>query len=223
MKECDKSRFVSALVETADLYGYSLSIFAQKLWWDAMQPYDIETFLDALYRHIKNPDTGQFMPKPADVVRMLNGTSSDAALVAWAKVDKAVRHIGMFSSVVFDDPLIHRVLSDMGGWCSLATKTEDEWPFVGKEFENRYRGYSMRNEKPEYPAKMIGMFEAENSRNGFKSDPPILVGDTRRALAVMNGGTDKPILGFRPFDAELAREAEKLVDNAIRRIEGRQA
>lgn len=35
-------------------------------------------------------------------------------MVAWNKVDKAVRQVGAWTSVMFDDALIHRVISDMG-------------------------------------------------------------------------------------------------------------
>jgi len=77
-------------------------------------------------RHLMNPDTGQFLPKPADIVRMLGGRTLDRALMAWAKVDKAVRQIGTYESVVFDDALIHRVLHEMGGWVGMGQKTENE-------------------------------------------------------------------------------------------------
>lgn len=110
-----------------------------------MKPFDLAAVKDALNRHCVNPDNGQFMPKPADVVKLLQGSSQDGALVAWAKVDRAVRQVGTYSTVVFDDPIIHRVVQDMGGWVALGDKREKEWPFVAKEFENRYRGYPMRS------------------------------------------------------------------------------
>jgi hypothetical protein len=35
------------------------------------------------------------------------------------------------------------VISDMGGWVLLGSKGDGDWPFIAKEFENRYRGYRM--------------------------------------------------------------------------------
>jgi len=84
------------------------------------------------------------MPKVADVIKMLQGSTQDSALTAWAKVDKAVRSIGTQMSVAFDDPLIHKVIQDMGGWLGLGQRQEAEWPFVAKEFETRYRGFKAR-------------------------------------------------------------------------------
>lgn len=196
MDEQDKPAFAELLRGVSDFYGRDLSAFALGVWWEAMRPFEFAAVRMAMSRHVMNPDTGQFMPKPADVVRMLGGTTQDGALRAWAKVDRAVRVVGTWASVAFDDALIHRVLHDMGGWVGLSTKTEDEWPFVAREFENRYRGYAMRGERPDYPAVLIGMAEADCARRGFPADPPRLVGDAEAARRVMQGGTDKPLIGF---------------------------
>jgi hypothetical protein len=137
---------------------------------------------------------------------MLQGSTQDSALVAWAKVDRAVRSCGTYNSVVFDDPVIHRVIVDMGGWVLVGGKDEKEWPFVGKEFENRYRGYRMRSETPEYLPVLIGIAEAQNNRMGQKSQPPVLIGNAEQAKRVMLGGADKPLLAFTRMSANDAAE-----------------
>jgi hypothetical protein len=172
-----------------------------------MKPYDYRAVADALNRHCVNPDSGQFAPKPADVVKMLQGSTQDSALVAWAKVDRAVRSCGTYNSVVFDDPIIHRVIMDMGGWVQVGGKDEKEWPFVAKEFETRYRGYKMRNETPEYQRVLTGIAESQNNRVGHKSNPPVLIGHAEQAKRVMLGGSDNPQLTFTragSLDAMLA-------------------
>lgn len=184
-----------------DFYAKDLSEFAMSVWWESMRQYDLPAVQQAMNRHVMNPDAGQFMPKPADVVRMLGGTTADAALRAWAKVDRAVRQVGPYASVAFDDALIHRVLHDMGGWVGLGQKSEDEWPFVAREFETRYRGYAMRNERPEYPPVLIGLAEAENGTRGMRSEPPRLIGDAEKARIVLSGGTTRPLIGFTIGDA----------------------
>lgn len=176
-----------------------LSAGLKMLYWQGLIEYDLSAIKESLGRHLKNPDNGQFMPKIADVVRMLQGTSQDSALIAWAKVDKAVRSVGTGQSVVFDDALIHRVLQEMGGWLSLGTKQNDEWPFVAKEFENRYRGYKQRNEKFEYTAKMLGLYDHQNASHGFKESTPILIGNPEKANNVLMHGTNKQLIGFTPL------------------------
>lgn len=192
--------FSGILEVIAEQYGKKLSQNVVALYWQALQDYDLAAVKDALGRHLRNTDTGQFMPKVADIIRMMQGSSMDSALSAWSKVDRALRQVGPYESVVFDDPIIHRVLHDMGGWLSLGTKTEDEWPFVAKEFENRYRGFKSRNERVEYPSKLTGIFEANNSSEGHKIAAPILIGDATKAHEVLAlGSQGGKMLGVSRF------------------------
>lgn len=196
MNVAEFEQFQEGVAGVYAFYGKEVSGFAMDVWWNAMGPYDLAAVRDAFNRHLMNPDSGQFLPKPADIVKMLGGRTEDRALVAWAKVDKAVRSVGNYSSVVFDDPLIHRCIAEMGGWIGLGQKTEDEWPFVGKEFQTRYRGYAMRGDAVrDYQPILIGISEAYNQQKGFKIDPPRLVGNMEKAKQVMLGGSDAPAIG----------------------------
>jgi hypothetical protein len=214
MTQDDYEEFAGMVGAITELYGRAASEFAITIWWGALRQYDLTAVRQAFDRHVRNPDTGQFAPKPADLIRMMGGTTQDSALVAWSKVDRALRVVGPYRSVVFDDPLIHRVLVEMGGWVSLGGKMEQEWPFVGKEFENRYRGYRMRNERPDYTPVLVGMSEAQNQRAGFGVEPPMMIGDQKLAALVMAGGTSQQIIAMAPAGT-LAAPA--------RRIQGRAA
>lgn len=196
MQQDDFDSFSEMLQAVAEYCGKPLSAGVIAIYWQGLRDLDLQALRHALNAHVQNPDSGQWMPKIADIRRMLGGTTQDAALVAWAKVDQAVRKVGSYADVVFDDPLVHRVLHDMGGWIALGTKTEDEWPFVAKEFENRYRGFRMRGERPEYPPVMIGIAGAHNRKGNHALQAPILIGDQTAARAVMAGGVDKPLIGF---------------------------
>lgn len=204
MHNDDQSVFCKGLAGVYDFYGKQVSVFAMDVWWQALKLFDSQAVKDAFNRHLVNPDTGQFLPKPADIVRMLRGTTQDSALIAWAKVDKAVRHVGPWSDVAFDDALIHRVLHDMGGWISLGTKAEKEWPFIAREFENRYRGYKMRSEIPAYPPILVGLANAHNEKEGFKIQAPMLIGTVEKALTVIKNGADIPLLNIQKMDMSIA-------------------
>lgn len=206
----DVTRFSALISDVYAFYRQDSSTFAVKVWWQAMQPFDFAAVADALNRHCVNPDSGQFMPKPADVVKMLQGSTQDAALVAWAKVDRAVRTVGTYRSVVFDDALIHRVLTEMGGWIEVGRKTEEEWPFTRNEFVNRYRGYRMRSEIPDYPPHLIGMSEAQNSKAGFHTEGPLMLGNPDIAAEVARLGSRAPLLQVTRPEAQtfLLRSAD---------------
>lgn len=192
-------KFHDGIVGVMDFYGKSVSSFALDVWWTALKGFDLPAIVDAFNRHFANPEAGQYPPKPADIIRMLKGTTLDAALTAWAKVDQAVRRVGTYQDVVFDDSIIHRVIQDMGGWIALGTKSEDEWPFVAKEFENRYRGFKSRSERPEYPPILMGIANAHNCQQGFRLNEPMLIGNEALARQVLQCGSDKPMVGFKRF------------------------
>jgi hypothetical protein len=148
-------------------YRQDFSEFAGRVWTEAMKPYDFKAVADAMNRHLMNPDSGQFMPKPADIVKMLQGSTQDSALVAWTTLDRKVRHVGPYASVTFDDPILANVVRDMGGWVHLCNKTDDEWPFVRNEFVNRYRGYKVRGDVPALTPRLIGIAEHNNVIEGY--------------------------------------------------------
>lgn len=213
MTDHDVVPFTTLVSDLHSFYSKDFSAFAGRVWFQALKQYDLTAISEAFSRHCVNPDSGQFMPKPADVVKMLGGTTQDSALVAWTKVDKAVRGVGTGRSVVFDDPLIHRVLHDIGGWVKLGSKEEKDWDFVRNEFVTRYRGYKMRSEVPEYAPVMVGTYEHENRKNGFPVDAPMLIGDAKVAALVLKRGTDAPQIGFTSAAVLQKAEPKRLGNN----------
>lgn len=205
MKQSEFDDFVDVMQLVSEQYGKKPSDGLISLYWQGLKGYEFNAVREAIGKHLSNTDTGMFMPKIADIIRMMQGTSLDSALGAWAKVDRAIRQIGQYETVVFDDAIIHKVLHDMGGWLSLGTKTEDEWPFVAKEFENRYRGFKSRNERIEYPAKLIGISEAHNVQEGRKVAQPMLIGDASKAQEVLQlGSSGGSLLGITRMNASNA-------------------
>lgn len=212
MIDQDRTAFFELIAEVYAFYGKDFSVFSGNVWWSAMEAYDFAAVSEALSRHAANPDNGQFMPKPADVIRMLEGSTQDSALAAWAKVDAAVRVVGPHRSVCFDDAVIHRVVYEMGGWVLIGGKDDKEWPFVRNEFVTRYRGYRGRRQLPDYPPVMIGIAEASNSKEGFATDEPMLLGQPQAAQRVRLGGSATPLLGIQRADLAAGAATLQLVD-----------
>lgn len=205
MKPTDIEEFTNLLAGVHEFYGKKMSVFSTDVWIQTMQGYDLAAIRDALGRHAMNPDSGQFMPKPADVVRMIDGGTTDSALVAWSKFDKALRSVGPYMSVAFDDPIIHRVIEDMGGWTSFTMKTEEEWPFISNDFVKRYRGYSGRRITVECKPKMLGMIDADRESKGLNHDPKFLrlIGNKKKAVEVMRLGVSVPSIEISTENIDL--------------------
>ena len=199
----DRMDFSTVMYPFGKLYDLALEdskMFG--LWWDALKEYDIEEVVKAVQKFIKSPDFGNYKPKPADIIKMIEGTSSDRSLLAWSKVEKAIRRVGSYQTVSFDDPIIHRVIEDMGGWVAMCGSQENELPFVSKEFCTRYRGFSVMQEIPQHPTRLFGIIDCDNSANGYRElSRPVFIGDQQKAAKVLEGG-------MQPNDSLLLIEGE---------------
>lgn len=203
MQSSELGQFKTALQKVFVLYDKQLNAILLDVWWDALQPYTLAEVTRALTVHVRNPDTGQYLPKPADVIKALRGNSANTAQSAWTKVDGAVRKVGPHKSVAFDDPIIHRVIQDMGGWIKINKITNEELPFVQREFESRYRGFSVAGDIPEYPRTLTGIAEDHNKREAVRigadlQEKTVLIGDASKAELVIHGGSDSPNVAITP-------------------------
>ena len=193
MEQNQHEEFKAALAAVHDFYGKSVSPFAANIWWDTCRRYSLEDVTRAFSAHCQDPDRGQWMPKPADIKRLLEGGSGDQSLRAWSRVDKAVREVGPYQTLVFDDHRIHAVIDDMGGWIRLCDcPSEEEFVFLMHEFRKRYQGYVMRQPSA-WPGKLIGRTEAECRRMGREDaiPEPMLLGDPQRAVLVMERAKER--------------------------------
>lgn len=185
----DKPAFAAMFNALGELYAREVSPALLRIYWTSLDRFTIDEVRDALNRHVANTEAGQFFPKPADILRMIEGTSTDVALRAWTQVDRAVRTVGPYASVAFDDPITHRVIADMGGWPKLCTRGDDrEWPHVEREFCTRYRGFAARHDTPEHPPTLTGITEHENTARGLPHREPLrLLGNQERAARIAAG------------------------------------
>jgi len=188
MIDNDKREFAEIWGAAWAMYGKSVSPQLLSIAFEALRAYSIEEVRIGLTRHIQSPDTGQFFPKPADIIKHIDGNSKSKALIAWHKVDKAIRQIGAWTSVMFDDALIHKVISDMGGWCELCKVDDKEYPFRQKDFLTRYQSYLLRNDVGDYPRLLTGIADQQNHQKGFAMQRPIAVGETKEASQVYAKG-----------------------------------
>jgi len=185
-----KTRFAQLFTILADYYKSEVSRAMLLVYWEGLRQYDYEAIEKAAWAHTQSPDeAGRWMPKISDLTKVLQGRTVDQASIAWAKVDRAIRTVGTWQDVAFDDPLIHRVIQDIGGWIKLGQQDEKEWPFIEKRFVTAYQGYRMKSDMPDYPDRLIGMANAHNGVEGQNKQPVRLIGDAEKAKAVLLAGS----------------------------------
>ncbi|MCW7556465.1 DUF6475 domain-containing protein [Endozoicomonas gorgoniicola] len=183
--------FTSLMTGIAEYYGNELSPSGIKVYMLGLQRFELPDLKRACSLHMQSPDKGQFMPKVADLIRIIEGDTGSQAGQAWVKADKALRIQGPYRDVCFDDPIIHRVIDDMGGWIHFCTRAdENEYPFQQKEFERRYQGYAVRPLQ-DYPKLLVGMATHQNGVKGHsRRELPALIGDVDAAMRVYQGGVN---------------------------------
>jgi hypothetical protein len=160
----------------------------------------------AINAHIRDAERGVFPPKVADIVRSLQGTSTDRAALAWSKVYGAMGSVGAYQDVVFDDPAIHAAIVDCGGWTKICRGELAELSYLQHRFCQSHKTYTERGEF-EYPKQLSGdrSPDAEYLKYGRPIPRPALVGNPERAKQVMQmGGTGGPAITFRSIQDAIA-------------------
>jgi hypothetical protein len=212
MQEHDLGQFAGLLAELSELYGKCISSGLTEIYWKALQMFEWIDVKAAFEAHARNPDCGQFFPKPADIVRFIEGNGETRALKAWSIVEEAMRRVGIYQSVIFDDCLIHAVIEEMGGWAKLCSMTVEDLPFRAREFQKRYMAFVIK--KPlRYPSTLYGLSALENTKNGYPVELPLLIGNIEKAEQVMLSGNEAA-LNVQPL-----KTIQNVLEQTIKQLE----
>lgn len=203
MRDFEKSNFAGLLTDVMAYYGKDTSPFMLDLWWDACKDFTFEQIAKALNSHAKDPERGVYAPKVADLVRVLSGTHTDRALLAWGKVMDAIGAVGAYQDVCFDDPAIHASISDCGGWMKVCRSDMAELSYLQHRFCQSHKAYVGRGEF-DYPRVLNGdrSQDSEYLKRGLPVPKPVLIGDSEKAKRVYQlGGTGSTKISFNHFEA----------------------
>lgn len=185
----DLPEFKECLELVMSFYGKEVTPAVMGVWRSICQPFTIEQIKKAFNTHVANPENGQFAPKPADIVRILQGTKTDKSVEAWAKVMEAIQRAGSYRDVVFDDPAIHASIEDMGGWLEICRTKTDELSYAQHRFSEAHKAYSIRNDYP-FPPMLCGASSEASvwESRGMKKPKPVMVGNLDKCHEVLKLG-----------------------------------
>ena len=197
MRQDDFERFCQGLSVISDVYGKPMSEGVITLWWKSLESYEFEQVDRAFMLAIKNTNGGQFMPKPADIIRLIDGSAEDRAALAWGKVLEAASSVGAYQDVCFDDPVIHSAIMDCGGWPAICRTETDSLSYAQHRFCEAYRAYIGR--QSDHPGTLRGdrSADSEYEKKGLPVPRPVLIGDSAKAIAVQLAGSKS---GKTPID-----------------------
>ena len=169
------------LEPVSELFSRPMTPEILNLWFGLLSPYSPDEIRNAFSRFIQ---TESRMPLPADILKIIRGSDEDKALSALIKVEGAMQKHGGYATVVFDDPVIHAVIQEMGGWIRTCRLSEQEFVWWKKEFRERYEHHIHCGLSPhqEIPVKLSGIFDQANLLQGEKSQKPVVIGDYEKAI-----------------------------------------
>lgn len=192
MNPSEHSAFIKVLAGVHDFYGKELSEFAVSVWWQACKDCDLASVSRAFSEHLMDAEAGKWLPKPADLVRQLKGTRGDQSRLAWSKVMDAAQRVGAYADVVFDDPVIHACIEDLGGWMTVCRTSYDELPHLERRFVDSYKAYAMPGRLTQWPTRLVGESGISNRLRGHRLPPPVMIGDAQKCAEVLSAGVDAP-------------------------------
>lgn len=166
-----------------------------------LKDFDIAQIRRALTKHIQNPVTGMYIPKPADLMKYLKPATGNDAERQWSIVMRAISGCGgRYSNVYFEDVITNTIIHEMN-WGNICNITDTSEPFERKRFVQAYENYS--NYAPQYEAGInygichnqnVDMLEREPvylvRNNGAydltdTEELPKLIADQKRSSALM--------------------------------------
>lgn len=165
----------------SELYGKNLTSEVLNLWFGLLNSYSIEDIQNAFSLYLQ---TESRMPLPADILKILRGSEEDRALAALIKVEEAMERHGGYATVVFDDPIIHAVISELGGWSRSCRQTEKDFTWWEKDFRERYRHHLRYGSgiPTDVPPRLLGILDEKNLPLGEQPQKPTVIGDYEKAI-----------------------------------------
>lgn len=187
IKDRDFERFCNALGTLAEIHDKNLSKFAIAAYFETLRGYSIEKVESAISRAI---GTEEWFPKPIKLIEIITGGGAqnieDRAELEAHKVVEAVRRIGGYKSVKFEDPVTMAVVAQgFNGWSNLCNDlTENQVKWFVRDFVKIYAAY--KRQGIEHAGHLPGKTEIENTANGFDYDTPVMIGDSRKLKQLPN-------------------------------------
>lgn len=195
MNEQDKGAFASAMTGLAENFGQSFTKAGLRMRFEALRQYPIEDVQRAAMSLLANRKYTS-MPTVADFIEHLSGGPvEDVAEREAGKVLEAIRSVGAWRSVAFDDPVTQAVIEQgHGGWVKLCEEmTDDKLNWFRKDFVRTYASYKRQGVKQ--PGHLAGLVEIHNGARGLAHREPLaLVGNPQQALAIAQTPTERPMI-----------------------------
>ena len=194
MEKRDGPRFKELLAMISVTYESDFTQTKSLLWWNLFRGYSLRDVEKAVLSHIACPDYGMHMPKPANIMKFISGTTKqleqavdDKAEIAWHVILGEIRRIGSYGSLKMEDKQALAAVQAIGGWKNLCGLTIDKMTWAHKEFIAAYQNYE-RADLAALPNKLPGRIHLENHKKDQQGPSEFMQGlsDYRNRKGIEN-------------------------------------
>lgn len=184
MTRQDASRFASSLTAMAALYGQEPIPQVVEIYFRSLEKFTIDEVEQGIS---KACSTLKFFPKPVELIECITGGSgnlADRAMIEACRVLEAVKSIGTYSTVCFDDPITQAVIvQQFGGWAKFAEMREENEKWFVKDFTAGYQAFARQNVR--HYGALPGISHGQNALTGReREEKPVYIGDVQKARAI---------------------------------------
>lgn len=192
MNRADTERFEEVFYALCNMYGKDPTAFLFKAFFETLSDLTIEQVEEAVIGYMAQPEAASaFMPTPGTLRKLAIGSLEDEAMSEWRRVINAVRAYGGYRSVAFDNPMVHAVIKDLGGWSAICRTETSELPFLEQRFCKLYqRAKNTPIQNLEYPSHLAGIVETTNGQYNEAGSPIVMIGDEETVKSVMKEATN---------------------------------
>lgn len=78
MDNADKKDFLAVITKTWRFYGKQVDRETVADWWEMLAEFPLAVIATAFNAHLRDPDAGQYLPKPADIFRHLEAAQTNS-------------------------------------------------------------------------------------------------------------------------------------------------
>jgi hypothetical protein len=141
------------------------------VWFDNLSDLTVEQLRHAVTVAVREGDDWPTISK----LRRYSGAdgieSKDQPLAAWQAVREAIRKVGGYESPCFDDPVIHTVIRELGGWPLVCDTPSSEMHWLEKRFCAAYSALCNAKLREDQTRRLHGLCEISNGREGYLNEP----------------------------------------------------
>lgn len=185
----ERDVFLQRFLGLCELFGVAADEFKTELYFRALSRFSAQEVARGIDRAITQC---RFFPKPVELLELIQGCPEDIAEVEAGKVVEAVKRVGSWKSVVFDDAVTAAVVEQgFGGWvklCSELTARDEKW--FRKDFCKLYVSFARQN--VQFKGALAGQAAIANGAHCNEHEESVaLVGNALKAHAMLEAGVKK--------------------------------